>query len=269
MQSRTKRIIGSILGCLIVLALAAGLFGLFGMKAEGQGAKQTEAGIPAEQVIASIRTAVAAKPGDVRAVEAENEAGKVICEVEILAQDGKTYEVKVDVATNTVIEIEIEIENFGKVNDHFYRGAQPKGRHYEQLAALGVKTIVDLRADARGQARADAERAGLRYLNLPLREKRYPPAEAAAHFLKIVNNQANWPVYVHCKGGRHRTGAMTAVYRMAMNGWNVEQAYQEMKQYDFYTKRGHQCFEDYVYDYHRELQAQPNRLRETRARSGN
>ncbi len=59
-------------------------------------------------MIASIKTAVAAKPGNVRAVEVENEGGKTICEVEILAQDGKTYEVEVDVATNTVVEVEAD-----------------------------------------------------------------------------------------------------------------------------------------------------------------
>ena len=102
---RMKRVIGLTLGCLLVLALAAGGFG---PKATGQSTKQTKAAVPAEQVIASIRTAVAAKPGDVHGVEIENEAGKTICEVEILAQDGKTYEVEVDVATNTVGEIEVD-----------------------------------------------------------------------------------------------------------------------------------------------------------------
>ncbi|MGH9845872.1 MAG: fused DSP-PTPase phosphatase/NAD kinase-like protein [Blastocatellia bacterium] len=92
----------------------------------------------------------------------------------------------------------IEIENFGKVNDHFYRGAQPKERHYRQLAALGVKTIVDLRADALPQARAEAERAGLRYLNLPLQEKRCPRADAAGQFLKIVTDQTNGTSTVTC-----------------------------------------------------------------------
>jgi len=42
----------------------------------------------------------------VRAVEAESEGDKVLCEVEILAQDGKTYEIEVDVATNAVTEVE-------------------------------------------------------------------------------------------------------------------------------------------------------------------
>jgi uncharacterized membrane protein YkoI len=102
MQGRTKQIIGSVLGCLLGLALAVG--GL-GMKAEGQGA-EAEVAIPAEQVIASIKTAVAAKPGNVRAVQVENEGGKTLCEVKIVALDVKTYEVEVDVATNTVVKVD-------------------------------------------------------------------------------------------------------------------------------------------------------------------
>lgn len=149
----------------------------------------------------------------------------------------------------------VDIENFGKVNDHFYRGSQPKGRNYEQLAALGVKTIVDLREDADREAQTNAEHAGLRYINLPMKEKSYPQADTASRFLATVNNQSNWPVYVHCAGGRHRTGVMTAVYRMAVDSWNIDQAYKEMKQFDFYTSWGHGCYKDYVYDYYRGLQA--------------
>ncbi len=105
MKSRTKQIAGSISYCLVTLALAAGVYGV---KAEGQDAKEAKAAIPAEQIIVSVRTAIAARPGNVRAVEAENEAGKTICEVEILAQDGKTYEVAVDIATNTVVKVEAD-----------------------------------------------------------------------------------------------------------------------------------------------------------------
>lgn len=163
----------------------------------------------------------------------------------------------------------VEVENFGKMNEHLYRGAQPKGRNYDQLAAIGVKTILDLREDSRDGAQADAERAGLQYINLPLRDKKYPQTDAAARFLEIVNNSANWPIYMHCAGGRHRTGAMGAVYRMTIDGWNVEQAYQEMKQYDFYTSRGHECFKDYVYDYYRDLQARRQTVQTSRTPDSN
>jgi protein tyrosine/serine phosphatase len=153
----------------------------------------------------------------------------------------------------------VSIENFGRVNDHIYRGGQPKGDEYRQLAAIGVKTIVDLRGDRESGAQAAAQRAGLRYINLPLASKQYPQPGAAEKFLEIVNNQENWPVYVHCAGGRHRTGAMIAVYRMSVDGWNVDRAYQEMKNYDFYTRMGHGCYKDYVFDYYRSWQAR-NRM---------
>jgi protein tyrosine/serine phosphatase len=38
---------------------------------------------------------------------------------------------------------------------------------------------------------------------------------------------------VHCKGGRHRTGALTAIYRITHDGWTADQAYKEMKEYEF------------------------------------
>ena len=103
MRSRTKQTIVLVLGCSVALAFAG-----FGIKVGGQAAKDSKVDVPAEQVIASIKTAIAAKHGDVRAVEIENEGGKSICEVEILASDGKTYEVEVDVATNMVVEVEID-----------------------------------------------------------------------------------------------------------------------------------------------------------------
>ncbi len=149
----------------------------------------------------------------------------------------------------------VNIDNFGQVNDHIYRGGQPEGDNYRQLAALGVKTIVDLRGDYESDERALSERAGLRYINLPLAPKRYPQADAAQRFLEIVNDQANWPVYVHCAGGKHRTGVMVAAYRMSVDGWNIERAYQEMKDYGFYTGMGHGCYKDYIYDYQRDWQA--------------
>jgi tyrosine-protein phosphatase SIW14 len=148
----------------------------------------------------------------------------------------------------------VTIDNFGQVNDHIYRGGQPKGDHFRQLAVLGVKTVLDLRGDSEPDSKNEAEQAGLRYINLPLEPKRYPQAGAATRFLEIVNDQTNWPVFVHCKGGRHRTGAMVAVYRMEMDHWTVDQAYNEMKQYDFYTAGGHGCFKAYVYDYSRNKQ---------------
>lgn len=51
--------------------------------------------------------------------------------------------------------VHINVENFGKVTDFYYRGAQPGEADYEQLSALGIKTVIDLRDDPRDYARPD------------------------------------------------------------------------------------------------------------------
>lgn len=125
------------------------------------------------------------------------------------------------------------IENFGKVNDNYYRGAQPRGEDFAGLKKLGVKTVVDLRKDNERAAAEEAARHGLRYVNIPMTTKQAATDEQTEQFLKLVNDPANWPVYVHCKGGRHRTGEMTALFRITRDGWTAEEAYREMKRYDF------------------------------------
>ena len=47
----------------------------------------------------------------------------------------------------------VDVENFGQVTDFYYRGSQPKGEEYNQLAAIGVKTIIDLRDSPKDYAK--------------------------------------------------------------------------------------------------------------------
>ena len=147
----------------------------------------------------------------------------------------------------------VDIDNFGRVTEFYYRGGQPKGDEYNQLAAIGVKTIIDLRDDPRDYARTLTEQAGMKYVNLPLSDKDYPPPAAASKFLSLVNDKDNWPVYVHCASGRYRTGAMTAVFRMTVQGWGADRAYEEMKDYDFYTRWGHKAVKRFIFAYYRDL----------------
>jgi protein tyrosine/serine phosphatase len=75
--------------------------------------------------------------------------------------------------------------------------------------------------------------------------------------MKTIDDPDCGPVYVHCAGGRHRTGSMVAVYRMVHDGWTVDKAYDEMLAYDFYTSNGHKGFKTYVFDYFARMQANP------------
>lgn len=144
----------------------------------------------------------------------------------------------------------VKIKNFGQMDDRFYRGAQPKETDYKDLAALGIKTVIDLTEDPKPYEKTTVESLGMRYLNIPMVDKKYPTAEATAAFLKAVEDPNTGKFFVHCAGGRHRTGAMGAVYRYEFYGWNFDQVYKEMKTYDFYTAWGHGSFKDFVKDYY-------------------
>jgi len=127
----------------------------------------------------------------------------------------------------------LPVENFGKVNDNYYRGAQPDAEGFAQLKRLGIKTVVDLRKDTQAAAPGQVRGLGMQYFNIPMKASKAATPEQTDYFFKLVNDPANWPVYVHCKGGRHRTGALTAAYRIVHDGWTADQAFDEMKKYDF------------------------------------
>ena len=146
---------------------------------------------------------------------------------------------------------EIGIDNFGRVNASYYRGAEPDDDRYATLAALGVKTVVDLRSDdADVEDKRFVERAGMKYAQIPMTTHEPPTPSVINTFLQIVSDPANQPVYVHCVGGRHRTGVMTAVYRMTQDRWTAEQAFSEMKQYKYGPDFLHPEFKRFVYGYH-------------------
>jgi tyrosine-protein phosphatase SIW14 len=148
----------------------------------------------------------------------------------------------------------VHIDNFGQVSSTYYRGAQPKGHDYADLAAIGVKTLVNLTGgDTDPQEPVLARSAGLAYFQIPMTTREIPTAAQVAEFLKIVNDPANQPVYVHCVGGRHRTGVMTAVYRLTHDAWTADRAFSEMKQYKFGADFLHPEFKTFVYDYAAEL----------------
>jgi len=160
-------------------------------------------------------------------------------------------------ATAAVAQHAIAIDNFGQISPSYYRGAQPMGRDYADLAALGIKTVINLTSDdALAEEPGLVERAGMRYVSLPMTTRVPPTAEQQARFLSLVNDPASQPVYVHCVGGKHRTGVMTAVYRMTHNGWSGDRAFKEMKQFKYGADFLHPEFKDFVYGYRPELVAE-------------
>jgi protein tyrosine/serine phosphatase len=148
----------------------------------------------------------------------------------------------------------IHIKNFGQMDERFYRGGQPKEADYKALAELGIKTVIDLRKDSETYEQRKVEALGMRYVSIPMDDKEYPKLDQVNQFLNLANDPATGKFFVHCAGGRHRTGVMGAAYRFSKYHWNFEQVYAEMKDYDFYTRFGHGKMKDFVEDYWQQIQ---------------
>ena len=150
----------------------------------------------------------------------------------------------------------IAIKNFGCLNENYYRGAQPQERDYPALASLGIKTIIDLQRDGEANERQLTETNGMKFFRFEMTTTDRPNPQTVTQFLKIVNDTANQPVFVHCHGGRHRTGVMTAIYRLTHDSWTADRAFAEMKQYEFGKGFGHGALREYLYDYYAGLERQ-------------
>jgi len=145
----------------------------------------------------------------------------------------------------------IKIKNFGEVNSHIYRGARPEGQDFSDLAKFGIKTVVDLESGDPTEERQQVEAAGMKFVQIPMSDTATPGGDSVRKFLALANGTADQPIFVHCRGGRHRTGAVIAVYRMTHDGWTPASAYEEMKNFRFNVgfTHEHKPLKKYVFGY--------------------
>ncbi len=118
------------------------------------------------------------------------------------------------------------IKNCYQVTPQLYRGAQPTAEGMKHLQALGIRTVISLRA-------WHSDKNVLAGTSLkPVRLKMVPwhsDEDEVVFFLKAATDTNNLPVFVHCERGADRTGTMCAMYRIVVDGWSKEQALAEMK----------------------------------------
>lgn len=127
------------------------------------------------------------------------------------------------------------VRNFAKVDEGLWRGAQPDEAGFRALREMGVKTIVNLR-----YIHSDTDEPvpeGVDVVEIPIHallDSDPPTDEDLRAFFDVVLDPARRPVYVHCAHGKDRTGTMCAVYRMEVQGWTPEQAFEEMQEFGFH-----------------------------------
>jgi tyrosine-protein phosphatase SIW14 len=133
------------------------------------------------------------------------------------------------------------VRNFGEVNDHLYRGGEPTQRALEELAALHVNLVIDLREPGEKtkleQEMVEAQK--MNYLNIPLSAFRAPTDDQIHRILWLLVNGDTRKIFVHCWRGKDRTGTVVACYRIQHDGWDNRRALTEAHQYGMsFTERG-------------------------------
>jgi tyrosine-protein phosphatase SIW14 len=120
------------------------------------------------------------------------------------------------------------VKNFVEVSPALWRGAQPTSGGFCNLKARGVKTIINLRHDHDDFPLLSG--TNFNYLWIPARAW-HPEEEDLVKFLKVLKDEKNWPVFVHCAAGSDRTGYSVATYRIVEQNWTADDAIHEM--FDF------------------------------------
>jgi tyrosine-protein phosphatase SIW14 len=131
------------------------------------------------------------------------------------------------------------VKNFGKVSPQIWRGAQPTEEGFRSLDRAGVKTILNLRSDHDDLKSLRGTK--LKYLRIPMRA--WDPGQGEVAQLVLVmttldrlrHDPERWPVFIHCAGGKDRTGYSVATYRMVFENWSPNDAIEEMFDYRFST----------------------------------
>lgn len=131
----------------------------------------------------------------------------------------------------------IELEgapNLHKVDENFYRSAQPTAEGMKNLEKMGIKTVVNLRSY--NSDKDEIKGTSLREIRVKMHAWD-PEFDELVRILRILVDESGAPYLLHCQHGADRTGMTVAMYRMAVQGWPREEAIEEMLDggYGFHT----------------------------------
>jgi len=133
---------------------------------------------------------------------------------------------------------------FAKVDDNLYRGGAPSINELHTLNNLGIKKIISLDGIIGNGLKPFCEKFGIEHIILPLGGGAEPEMNALPG--EVVQWQSGGPTFVHCRHGKDRTGVAIALYRILVQGWNVDSAISEAKRFGIGAGLDPESAQEYV-----------------------
>ncbi len=144
------------------------------------------------------------------------------------------WSLNVMVFANTPIEQASDaVRHFDQVDENLYRGGQPDLEGFEKLKAMGIKKVINFRAEEglHLQEKKQVESLGFEYVQIPWTIYGAYKKQAAIDFLEAIKDRDANPVFFHCRRGSERTGVMAAVYNMKEKGLSYREALKDAERF--------------------------------------
>jgi Tyrosine phosphatase family len=129
----------------------------------------------------------------------------------------------------------VGVPNAASFTPTLYRGAQPTPEGFAGLHKLGIDIVVDFR-DEPSEIKFEkksVESQGMRFVSVPWRGDALPTNDELVTFFKLLRDNPDKKIFIHCEYGKDRTGVMAALYRIAVEHWSAEQSIAEMKEFHY------------------------------------
>ncbi len=120
--------------------------------------------------------------------------------------------------------------NLYQMSPTLYRSALPDEQAIPLLGKLQIKTVVSFLPESDAQW---LKESSIQQVQLPMRTVHADDAQIIAALRAIKEGEAKGPVLIHCKHGLDRTGLVSAMYRVVVQGWSKQDAVAEMTQGGF------------------------------------
>ena len=122
--------------------------------------------------------------------------------------------------------------NLHRVEDNFFRSAQPNADGFKGLATKhGLRTVVSLRAFNADEPLARG--LDLRIVRFRIHTWNIKRDHVVSALRTVRTAAKEAPVLLHCQHGADRTGLVSALYRILYQGWSKDAALDEMRNGNF------------------------------------